>query len=372
MSPETIGILLAAGTTIRLFAGPIAGRIADRHQALRMVLAICMGAGALAALCYLPAYGFWIILGIKLMHDAALAPTTTLADALALNAAEPRDAYRGFEYGYVRGSGSAAFVLGLIASGQLVGVADLSAILWASAGLLAIGVPVALHVPELPRLAPAVHDPALERGEVGALVRQPVFRRLVLVAGLVLGSHAMHDGFAVIRWSEAGISAAVSSVLWSEQVAAEVLVFFVVGPMLLRRIDPAVAIAFAAVLAALRWIVMALTSEVWVMALAEPLHGITFALLHLSCMRIIVQVVPQSLSGTAQAIYGAVGVGSSVALLTLVSGMLYGRFGAHGFWAMAALCVLALPLAVSLRHRPQVISSEPSRRIPHPHSADRK
>jgi PPP family 3-phenylpropionic acid transporter len=231
---------------------------------------------------------------------------------------------------------------------------------------------VALQVPELPRLGPAVRDPALERGEVGALVRQPVFRRLVLVAALVLGSHAMHDGFAVIRWSEAGISAVVSSVLWSEQVAAEVLVFFVVGPMLLRRIDPAVAIAFAAALAALRWMLMALTPEVWVMALAEPLHGITFALLHLSCMRIIVQVVPQSLSGTAQAIYGAVGVGGAVALMTLVSGMLYGRFGAHGFWAMAALCVLALPLAVSLRHRPQIISSEPSRRIPHPHSADRK
>ena len=105
---------------------------------------------------------------------------------------------------------------------------------------------------------------------------------------------------------------------------------------------------------------------------AEPLHGITFALLHLSCMRIIVQVVPHSLSGTAQAIDGAVGVGGAVALMTLVSGMLYGRFGAHGFWAMAALCVLALPLAVSLRHRPQVISSEASPSIPHPRSANRK
>ena len=90
MSPEAIGILLAPAPPVRLFAAPIAGHIADRHQALRMVLAMCMAAAALAALGYLPAYGFWIILGINLMHDAALAPTTTLADALALNAAEPR------------------------------------------------------------------------------------------------------------------------------------------------------------------------------------------------------------------------------------------------------------------------------------------
>jgi PPP family 3-phenylpropionic acid transporter len=363
MSPEAIGILLAAGTTIRLFAGPIAGRIADRLQALRLVLAICMAAAALAALGYLPAYTFWALLAVKLIHHAALAPTTTLADALALNAAEPREGYRGFEYGYVRGSGSAAFVLGLIASGQLVGVAGLSAILWVSAGLLAVAALLALQAPELPRLAPAARDPALDRGEVRARLRDPVFRRLVLVAALVLGSHAMHDGFAVIRWSEAGISAAVSSVLWSEQVAAEVLVFFVLGPILLRRVDPAVALALAAVLAAVRWIVMALTAEVWIMALTEPLHGITFALLHLACMRIIAQIVPQSLAGTAQAIYGAVGIGGAVALLTLVSGMLYGRFGAQGFWAMAALCVVALPLALSLRHRAQVSSSEPSPRI---------
>ena len=35
------------------------------------------------------------------------------------------------------------------------------------------------------------------------LLRLPRFRYLVLVA-LILGSHAMHDAFAVIRWSAQG------------------------------------------------------------------------------------------------------------------------------------------------------------------------
>ena len=38
----------------------------------------------------------------------------------------------------------------------------------------------------------------------------------------------MHDAFAVIRWSAAGISPVTASLLWSESVAAEVLVFFVI------------------------------------------------------------------------------------------------------------------------------------------------
>ncbi|HWP60260.1 MAG TPA: hypothetical protein VNL14_20365 [Candidatus Acidoferrales bacterium] len=55
------------------------------------------------------------------------------------------------------------------------------------------------------------------------------------------------------------------------------------------------------------------------------------------------------LEGTAQAIYGTVGIGAASALLTFVSGALYGRLGARGFWVMAALSALALPFARKLR-----------------------
>ena len=62
---------------------------------------------------------------------------------------------------------------------------------------------------------------------------------MALAAALVLGSHAMHDAFAIIRWSDAGISPAVSSVLWSESVAAEVVVFVLLGPWVLDVIGRA-------------------------------------------------------------------------------------------------------------------------------------
>jgi PPP family 3-phenylpropionic acid transporter len=81
----------------------------------------------------------------------------------------------------------------------------------------------------------------------------------------------------------------------------------------------------------------------------QPLHGLTFALLHLACMRLIAVHVPVGLEGTAQAIYATVGVGTASALLTVASGALYGSLGAHGFWIMAALCLAALPLARRLR-----------------------
>jgi PPP family 3-phenylpropionic acid transporter len=65
-------------------------------------------------------------------------------------------------------------------------------------------------------------------------------------------------------------------------------------------------------------------------------------------MRLIAHTVPPGLEGTAQAIYG-VGGGAATAMLILVSGALYGRLGADGFWVMAVLCALALPLTWKLR-----------------------
>jgi MFS transporter, PPP family, 3-phenylpropionic acid transporter len=85
------------------------------------------------------------------------------------------------------------------------------------------------------------------------------------------------------------------------------------------------------------------------LALVQPLHGLTFALLHLACMRLLARVVPPGLEGTAQAVYATLGVGAATALLTFASGALYGNLGARGFWLMSALCALALPLAWKLR-----------------------
>jgi PPP family 3-phenylpropionic acid transporter len=132
--------------------------------------------------------------------------------------------------------------------------------------------------------------------------------------------------------------------LWSEAVTAEVLVFFLIGPRLLNRLGPNGAAALAASAGVVRWIVMAQTTSALVVAIVQPLHGLTFALLHLACMRLVGIVVPDRLAATAQAVY-ALGAGLATASLTLVSGELYARWEGMAFMPMAALCALALPVA---------------------------
>ncbi|HEX6212555.1 MAG TPA: MFS transporter [Methylomirabilota bacterium] len=348
LAPEALGVLFGLGTAIRLVSGPLCGRLADLTQALRGVLAVCTTLAAVVALGLLPAGGLGALLAISLLHAAALAPITTLADALALAAAVPRGGEPRFEYGWVRGTGSAAFIAGTLASGQVVGAWGLSSIVGLHAALLLAAAAAAMLVPRpIPERLPTIAGETPPGGVLELLAR-PQFRRVMLVAALVLGSHAMHDAFAVIRWRAAGITPAMASVLWSESVAAEVLVFFVLGPRLVGRLGPAGVVALAAAAGVLRWAVMALTTDVIVLALMQPLHGLTFAALHLACMRLIAALVPQPLAATAQAMY-ALGAGAATALLTLASGRLYARLGAEGFLVMALLCLAAVPLARGLR-----------------------
>ena len=345
LGPEAIGVVLAMGTAARLLAGPLAGRLADRVGAPRGVLAACTGAAAVIGLGYLGADGLWPLVLVSVLHAASLAPITPLSDTLALAAASPAVG-RGFPYGWVRGAGSAAFIVGASLSGQAVGALGLGVVIWLNAALLAVAV---LFVAGVPRPSPSSAS-AVPGGNPGfaALLRLPGFVPMLAVAALVQGSHALHYGFAVIRWSEAGIGPEAAGLLWSEAVLAEVAVFVVLGPPLLDRLGPARTSALCAGAGVLRWAVMTQTAWWPAMALVQPLHGLTFALQHLACMRLIQLAVPPHLAATAQAVYGTVAVAAASAVLTLLSGPLYAGLGGAGFWVMAALCAAAAPLSLRL------------------------
>lgn len=339
-----IGTLLASGTAIRLVAGPAGCRLADRLGAPRRVLALLTAASAAAALGYLLPGGFATLLLVGLLHASVLAPMVPLADALAVGAAPGR------EYGWVRGAGSAAFVLGAASAGQVIERLGLGSIVWMNAGLLSGAVLATLLVPQATP-APA---PVRRRADVWALLRLPGFVRLMVVAGLVGGSHALHDGFEVLRWRDAGIGPGAAGLLWSEAVLAEVAVFLLLGPPLLRWLGPGGAARLAAVAGVVRWSTSAVTASLPAMALVQPLHGLTFALLHLACMRVLASTVPQPLAATAQAVYGTVAVGAVSAALSLASGPLYGTFGPSAFWVMAALCAAAALAAIGVRPGPSL------------------
>lgn len=346
LGPNAIALVLASGTAIRLLAGPLGGRLADRSGQPSVVLAGFTAMAAIVALGYAPARGLLLLLLVSVAHAAVLAPLTPIADALALGSAQSKP---GFEYGWVRAAGSAAFIAGVLASGQLVGFAGLGIIVWLNAGLLAVAAGFSSIVPNCVAGLQGMKGVPTQPGSVWSLLGIPVFRRLMIVVALIGGSHALHDSFEVIRWRAAGLSAGQSSLLWSISVAAEVGVFLFLGRRLLQRIGPRTAAVTAGIAGIIRWGTAAQTAWFPAMAVVELLHGLTFALLHLACMDIIGRVVPRDLAATAQTFYATIAMGATSTAVTLAAGPLYENFGAGAFWAMAAMCMLALPFTNGIR-----------------------
>ena len=336
---ERIGLVLAAGTAVRMAAGPAMGQWADASGARVRVFTIAALASSGVGLMYLGAFGLIPLLVVGLAHAAVTAGLAPLADALALLSAR-------FPYGWVRGAGSAGFVLGTLVSGQAIDRLGLGFIIVASSILFAVCALCAVRIEE-PR-GQSKPTQAFTSGGVAVLLRIADFRRIVLVAVLIIGSHALNDAFAVITWRAAGLDGGAVSLLWSESVAAEIAVFAFLGPWLLARIGPARAAAISAVAGIVRWGVMAFTTAIPALVCVQALHGLTFALMHLAAMAVIARVVPGALMATAQTVYGVFALGAASVLFTLTSGYLYQTFGAPAFFVMAALCALALPLTPGL------------------------
>jgi len=199
---EEIGIVLAASTAVRVLAGPAIGHAADRLHRHTSILCGCAIVAAMAGFGYLIMHGLGSLLVVGLLHAAMLAPIVPLSDALATTAAQASesDAGRRFDYGWLRASGSAAFIIGTTASGWAAGKAGLSSIIWISGAVLVIGGIAALLLPKLPvgdvarngGRPPIVRDWAL-------LLHLAVYRRVLIIAALIEGSHALNDAFSVIH-----------------------------------------------------------------------------------------------------------------------------------------------------------------------------
>jgi len=354
LRPDEIGVVLAASTAVRVLAGPALAHAADRWRRHGLSLCACATAAAMAGVGYLTMPGFRGLLTVALVHAAALAPIVPVSDALATTAARQSEVTRGrFDYGWLRAGGSAAFIAGTFLTGWMASGAGLASIIWFSGLFLLIGGGTGLLLPGVGEILPigsGFRTPTLR--DCALLLRVAPFRRTLCIAALVEGSHALNDSFSVIYWRSAGISLSTISFLWAESVMAEVLVFLLIGPGLIRHIGAGGACGLAAAAGTVRWSVLAFTTSPLVLAAAQPLHGLTFALLHLASMRVIVLVVPSRLAATAQSVYGTLCVGLATALLTLAAGPLYQQMGGRAFLIMAALCLAALPLCAGLRASP--------------------
>ncbi len=335
LTPGQIATVLALASAVRLLAAPAVGRGADGFGDARSILVLAAGLAACTVTGFAWAPGFGALIAVAMLHALVSAPVVPLSDALCLGAARRMS----FDYGRARSAGSASYIAAAVLAGFAVQAAGAEAVVWIASLCFLL---TALAARGLPRLEASGGG----RSGFGAPFREPAFRWLLPVSALIQGSHALYYGFATLHWQAAGLSSGVIGLLWGEGVVVEVALFLW-GRRLVERLGPGGMALLAAAAGVLRWSVTATTSWLPALAAVQLLHALTFGAMHLGAMRVL-GGLPPGQAATAQTLHASLGVGLASGVLTYLCGPLYAAYGGGGFWAMAGLCGIALPVAAKL------------------------
>jgi MFS transporter, PPP family, 3-phenylpropionic acid transporter len=172
-----------------------------------------------------------------------------------------------------------------------------------------------------------------------------VIGTVVFASALIQASHAYLYAFGSIEWRRQGISDAAIGVGWATGVAAEVVLFYLLGSRIRSQSAAVGLIIIGGLGGVLRWIIYAqpLPNAAW--PLVQMMHALSFATTHLGAVMLINMLAPMRQRAFAQGMLAGV-IGGVMALATLFSDDLYIRFKAQGYYGAALMAALGVLVAL--------------------------
>jgi PPP family 3-phenylpropionic acid transporter len=334
-----IGIITAVPAVTRFTVLPFVTSAAERRQSLRNAIIITAFATALGLAVVGTQHQALLVFLAFAATCCLWTPTGPLTDAYALRGV----AHYGLNYGPLRLWGSAAFVVGALGCGLLVDVIAPRHLIWVIAAMAGLGAFASLGLPPLDGLK----KPDLTQRDAGALLRDPGFLAIIMASALIQSSHAAYYVFASIVWKQSGFGGLTIAGLWSLGVLAEI-VLFAVSPRF--TLPYAVLVVIAASSAVARWMIMAQDPPIAILAIVQLAHGLTFGLTQVGTMGLMVHHVPGHVMARGQGYFAACS-GIVASATSILSGMVYARYGQGVYYVMAAMALSGGVVMWLSRHR---------------------
>ncbi|MEN8213138.1 MAG: MFS transporter [Pseudomonadota bacterium] len=252
------------------------------------------------------------------------------------------------QYSRIRVWGSVGFMLVVVVLGFMVDRWGVRVILPVLA-LLYAGIWLStLMIPEEPREAVAESAAPLS-----GILLQPAILSFFIVCLLMQFSHGAYYTFFSIHLEAGGYTKGVIGQLWALGVAAEVTVYIFAMHKLLQAFTSRSLLLWCLLLAALRWILIALFSDyLLVLIVAQLLHAATFGAFHAAAIDFVHHNFPRHLQGRGQALYSSVSFGVGGTLGSLGSGLLWESSGATTtFLLFSASALVAMGVLVAGQKR---------------------
>ncbi|MFN6145380.1 MAG: MFS transporter [Planctomycetota bacterium] len=355
-----VSVVMAAQTVARTLLGTYWAHRVDRRGDARPILLGLAAASVGAFALFGVAPGLVGFAVVAFLFGSLFSPMYPICDAAAMQAA----AAQGQSFGRMRGVGSAAYMLALLAMGALVqrsGLAPTYGVLLV--GMMAMAA-TALLLPRANGHLGATAGAAAAATANSAtppwttLLAQPSLWLLLGAAALIQGSHATFYNLSTVHWADRGIDASVASIVWAEGILAEILLFWFARTTV-DRLRPTTLMLAGAAAAVVRWCVVGATTDVGLLLATGWLHALSFGCTYLGSLRALDRRVPAPLRATAQGLLGAATSGVGMVVGGLAGGFVYDVAAGGAFFAMAAFAGAGGWLAWRLRRAMDIATARP-------------
>ncbi|PKF62007.1 3-phenylpropionate MFS transporter [Psychromonas sp. psych-6C06] len=316
VTTEQVGVLFSIGLVLRFVSSlTVLPRVSTGSGTLKVIRSLgFITLLSFASLFYLQGY-VWLA-SLTLFINFVMGPMMPLGDIVGSRLVKQVS----LDYGKVRLWGSASFIAGSTTIGWLIVDFGLQSIL-----ALIVATSVVMWGLSLAKLSPQLVDQnnvqSAPKQSLIKLLKKPEVLLFLLITGMIQGSHGAYYAFSAIYWDSLGIAGNIIAWLWVIAVLAEILILrfnvrlfskWTIKQMLLLGLVGGI----------LRWSVIAMTDNVYLLAVVQTLHGLTFAVTHLAAIRYISKQESSQLVAY-QSLYSGVALGLLMALFTFISGMTY-------------------------------------------------
>lgn len=329
-SLSEIGTAVACSLMARTLTVAVIYPALNRHATLLRLSRIVPWVITAAAIPYLFVVGFPMLLAVSIVFGLIYPIMLPLNETVATVAARQQL----LPYGPTRALGSAGFMVGTLIAGWLSSALGPEVLVYALIGscLLAAVIGI-IH----PREAEALSVRGSGTRGFANLFHDRAFLACLAIAILVQGSHAAYYSFGAIRAGEITTPLMVPFLLVLAPLSE-----FILFSLARRRFEGfgyRTLFALGAIVAAVRWVLLAFAGNWLLFAFSQVLHAGSYATTHIAFTMYVRDRVAIEDQSAAQGLYASLAMGLGTAVLTFVAGL---QVGASFSTALLSMAVAAL------------------------------
>ena len=325
-----IGVLSAIRSVALILTPLIWGAMADRFSIRRPIFILCSFVSTAIWAFYLYTTDFWSMLIITVFYGIFYSPIISFLEAFTMDVLGTKKK----SYGRVRGWGSIAFIITVIAMGKIIDLYSIEIILTLIFfGSMAQAL-ISIKIPDI-----QIKKQTSFSSNAKALLKRRVIVFL-FCAFLMLVSHGTYYGFYSIHLENLGFGKTFIGISWALASIAEIIVM-IKSDSLFKHFSIDNVLFFSFMVAVIRWLALSFVTSAAGILFLQLFHAVTYAMFHVSSILYIDSLTPDEAKTLGQSVNNAVTYGLGLMVGFFINGYLFETLGTFKLFMISSLIALS-------------------------------